>query len=78
MLVAQVTPGRERGLRELLETMNSAPGMADPANAVLPSGNSNACILRGWRCWTIRRSATLKRTARRARPAGLPCVCRQL
>ena len=38
MLVAQVTPGRERGLRELLETMNSKPGMADPANAVLPFG----------------------------------------
>ena len=38
MLVAQVTPGRERGLRELLETMNSKPGMADPANVVLPFG----------------------------------------
>jgi hypothetical protein len=38
MLVAQVTPGRERGLRELLKTMNSKPGMADPTNAVLPFG----------------------------------------
>ena len=38
MLAAQVTPGRERGLRELLKTMNSKPGMADPANAVLPFG----------------------------------------
>ena len=38
MVLARVTPGRERGLRELLETMNSAPGMADPANAVLPFG----------------------------------------
>jgi hypothetical protein len=38
MVVAQVTPGRERSLRELLETMNSKPGMADPANAVLPFG----------------------------------------
>ena len=38
MLVAQVTPGRERGLRDLLNTMNSKPGMADPANAVLPFG----------------------------------------
>lgn len=38
MLVAQVTPGRHRGLRELLKTMNSKPGMADPTNAVLPFG----------------------------------------
>jgi hypothetical protein len=38
MLVAQVTPGRERGLRDLLETMSEAPGTADPANAVLPFG----------------------------------------
>lgn len=38
MLVAQVTPGRERGLRDLLKTMNSKPGVADPANAVLPFG----------------------------------------
>jgi len=36
--MAQVTPAHERGLRELLETMNSEPGMADPANAVLPFG----------------------------------------
>jgi len=38
MVVARVTPGLERSLRELLETMNSKPGMADPANAVLPFG----------------------------------------
>jgi hypothetical protein len=38
MVVARVTPGRERSLRELLETMNAEPGMADPANAVLPFG----------------------------------------
>ena len=38
MVVARVTPGRERSLRELLETMNAKPGMADPANAVLPFG----------------------------------------
>ena len=38
MVLARVTPGCERSLRELLETMNSAPGMADPANAVLPFG----------------------------------------
>src|SRR5574337_69308 len=38
MLVAQVTPGREQGLRELLKTMNSKPGMADPTNEVLPFG----------------------------------------
>ncbi len=38
MVLARVTPGCERSLLELLETMNSAPGMADPANAVLPFG----------------------------------------
>ena len=38
MLVAQVTPGGECGLRKLLATMNSKPGMADPANPVLPFG----------------------------------------
>jgi hypothetical protein len=38
MLIAQVTPGREHGLRELLKTMNSKPGMADPTNTVLPFG----------------------------------------
>ena len=43
------------------------------------SGNSNACISRGWRCWTIRRSATSRRTAS-APPtaADLPRVHRQL
>jgi hypothetical protein len=38
LLVARVKPGAERDLRALLETMNSAPGMADPANAVVPFG----------------------------------------
>ena len=38
MVLAPVTPGRERGLRELLATMNSKPGMADPANPILPFG----------------------------------------
>jgi hypothetical protein len=38
MVLARVTPGRERGLRELLETMNSQPGMADPANPLVPFG----------------------------------------
>ena len=38
MVLAPVTPGCERGLRELLATMNSKPGMADPANPILPFG----------------------------------------
>ena len=38
LVLAPVTPGRERDLRALLATMNSAPGMADPANAVLAFG----------------------------------------
>src|SRR5215470_19090787 len=38
MVLAPVTPGRERALRELLATMNSKPGMADPANPILPFG----------------------------------------
>ena len=38
MVLARVTPGHERGLGELLVTMNSKPGMADLANAVVPFG----------------------------------------
>lgn len=37
-VVAAVAAGRERALRELLATMNSQPGVADPANALLPFG----------------------------------------
>ena len=36
MVLAPIAAGRERGLRELLDTMNSVPGVADPGNAVLP------------------------------------------
>jgi hypothetical protein len=39
MVVAPVSAGREAGLRELLETMNEGPGMADAANALLPFGD---------------------------------------
>jgi hypothetical protein len=38
MVLARVTPGREGSLRELLQTMNSAPGTADPANPIVPFG----------------------------------------
>jgi hypothetical protein len=38
MVLARVTPDRSRSLRDLLATMNSQPGMADPANALLPFG----------------------------------------
>ena len=38
MVVAPLAAGREAGLRELLDTMNVTPGMADPANALLPFG----------------------------------------
>lgn len=38
MLVAPLAAGREPGLRELLGSMNAAPGMANPRNAVLPFG----------------------------------------
>ena len=38
MVVAPIAAGRETGLRNLLGTMNSAPGMADPLNAVVPFG----------------------------------------
>ena len=38
VVVAAIAPGREAALRKLLETMNAMPGMADPANAVLPFG----------------------------------------
>jgi len=38
LVLAPVKPGGERDLRELLATMNALPGMADPANALLPFG----------------------------------------
>jgi hypothetical protein len=38
LLLAPVRPGGEPDLRALLATMNSAPGMANPANALLPFG----------------------------------------
>jgi hypothetical protein len=38
LVLARITPGRGRDLQVLLETMNSAPGMADPANALVPFG----------------------------------------
>lgn len=38
MVVATIVPAREAGLRELLQSMNSQPGSADPANPVLPFG----------------------------------------
>ena len=38
MVVAPLASGREASLRGLLETMNSAPGVADPDNEVLPFG----------------------------------------
>ncbi|MGA8261947.1 MAG: hypothetical protein WB783_17175 [Arenicellales bacterium] len=37
-VVAPIAPDREASLRQLLDTMNSAPGVADPGNAVLPFG----------------------------------------
>lgn len=36
VVVAAISPGREAGLRNLLDTMNMRPGVVDPANAVLP------------------------------------------
>ena len=38
MVVAAIAVGRESDLRALLETMNSAPGLADPRNVLLPLG----------------------------------------
>jgi hypothetical protein len=39
MVVAPVARDRESALRALLDTMNSAPGLADPHNALLPFGD---------------------------------------
>jgi hypothetical protein len=39
MVLAPVAQGREAALRALLDTMNSAPGLADPRNALLPFGD---------------------------------------
>lgn len=38
MVVAPIAAGREAGLRELLDSMNDAPGTANPRNDVLPFG----------------------------------------
>ncbi|MDM0013268.1 hypothetical protein QTH87_12565 [Variovorax sp. J22P168] len=38
MVVAPVATGRETALRQLLDTLNLKPGMADPAHPVLPFG----------------------------------------
>lgn len=38
MVVAPLAHGREADLRALLDSMNQAPGMADPDNAILPFG----------------------------------------
>jgi hypothetical protein len=38
MVIAAVAAGREGALRQLLETMNAGPGLADPGNTVLPFG----------------------------------------
>ena len=38
LVVAPVADGREAELRALLDTMNSAPGLADPENALVPFG----------------------------------------
>lgn len=38
MVVAALAPGCEASLRALLDTMNRAPGMADPDNALVPFG----------------------------------------
>jgi hypothetical protein len=37
-VVAEVAQGREAALRQLLDTMTGQPGMADPANALVPFG----------------------------------------
>ena len=38
MVVAAIANGRETDLRALLDSMNAAPGVADPRNALLPFG----------------------------------------
>ncbi len=38
MVLAEVRPGHELALRDLLAQMNSGPGQADPANRLLPFG----------------------------------------
>ncbi len=38
MVTAPVRPDRVEDLRDLLATMNSAPGVVDPENALVPFG----------------------------------------
>src|SRR3954468_14655963 len=39
MIVAPILENREAELRQLLEGMNSAPGIANPQNALVPFGH---------------------------------------
>lgn len=39
MVIAAVADGREASLRNLLDTLNLKPGMADPGNALIPFGS---------------------------------------
>ena len=60
MVAAPIAPGREAGLRALLATMNTAPGVVDPHNALVPFGGSTGCMSRDsssctTRRWTISR-----------------------
>ncbi len=39
MVVAPIAPARERDLRQLLASMNRAPGIVDPRNSLVPFGS---------------------------------------
>ena len=79
MVVARVAPGRERSLRELLATMNSTPGMADPANAVLPFGQFERLHFARLAVLDDPTLGDIEAHGCPApEPAGLPCVHRQL
>ncbi len=41
LIAAKITPGRESGLRALLQSMNTQPGLANPDNPLLPFGHIN-------------------------------------
>ena len=71
MVVAPIAAGREAGLRALLDSMNAAPGMADPRNARRAvRRSSSGCTSRASSSSTMRTAGDL--AAHGVEPPRLP------
>ncbi len=67
MVLAPVAAGRVGELRQLLASMNTAPGVVDPRNSVVPFSKFPTLHLHGCWCWKTQPWATSR-----------PMVCREL